>query len=356
MNDKTFPLLAVTGLGRGENPQPGFAVAASLLRNWPMAHIAGLAYDALESGIYATDCFDAVFTIPYPSVGTQIMLERIDEIRSKFPFTVLIPTLDAELELFISLRKELNDRGIQVMLPDSDALKARRKSNLPTLAAAAKVKVPCTYIANSAYEAAEYCAIIGSAVMVKGPFYEARRAESPFIASVHASRILAEWGGPIIVQEIITGTEFDLLGLGDGTGRMLGSCSIRKMVVSSQGKGYAGITVHDKNLLSVCESLLKELKWKGPLEFEFIRDKDGEFYLIEINPRFPAWVDFPAQLGCNLAQAAVENLLGWESKMLCDIPAGKIFLRHSVDMICDVEEFAALTAEGSIVRTYTDLV
>lgn len=350
MKTNKLPLVAVTGLGRGENPQPGAAVIASLRRQWPDLEIAGLVYDAMESGIYGPSSPDAAFTLPYPSCHRSVLLSRIDEIREEFPFEILIPTLDAEMEPLLAIRDELEKRGIRTMLPDPRAMASRSKQHLARLAETAGVRVPRTYVVHDAEEAAERTAEMGCTVMIKGPYYEAYRANSPLLARVHARRILAEWGGPIIVQEYLEGDEFDLLAVGDGAGRVLGSCAVRKLVVSAQGKGYAGITVEDQKLTAAAGALMQELKWGGPLEMEFLRTRDGVFHLIEINPRFPAWSDFPAALGCNLGAIALQALLGQQPSPLAPIPPGKIFLRHNVDMVCDSLEFGTLATEGRIIR------
>ena len=40
--------------------------------------------------------------------------------------------------------------------------------------------------------------------------------------------------------------------------------------------------------------------WRGPLEVEVMRDHHGDYQLIEINPRFPAWIYLSAGVGRNL--------------------------------------------------------
>ena len=101
----------------------------------------------------------------------------------------------------------------------------------------------------------------------------------------------------MIVQRCVAGSEFNVLGLGDGEGGWLGHCAIRKTQLSDKGKGLSAITVADERLSNLCARLIRELKWRGPFEIELIReDSTGDYVLIEINPRFPAWIDFP---GCS---------------------------------------------------------
>lgn len=100
------PTIAVTGLHRGENPQPGSAVIRSLRRVYPELRIIGLCYDTLESGLYSEeDAPDAAFTLPYPSAGLEAFWDRLDAIREIERFDVLIPCLDAEMAPLVNRPK-----------------------------------------------------------------------------------------------------------------------------------------------------------------------------------------------------------------------------------------------------------
>jgi carbamoyl-phosphate synthase large subunit len=76
-----------------------------------------------------------------------------------------------------------------------------------------------------------------------------------------------------------------------------------------------------------------------------------EYCLIEINPRFPAWCDFPSTLNCNLPAAALELALGWQPREpLRRATPGKFFIRHAIDMTGDLRDLAALTTTGQLIR------
>ena len=102
------------------------------------------------------------------------------------------------------------------------------------------------------------------------------------------------------MQEPLIGTEFNVMGLGDGAGGLLGSCAVRKLIISDKGKGNGSVVVRDLRLDEITRRVMAATRWSGPFELEFIRDqRDDGYRLIEINPRFPAWVGFPTQLGAN---------------------------------------------------------
>jgi len=71
----------------------------------------------MESGIYAEGGPDEVHLMPYPAAGGAALLDRIDVIRPRPRFELLIPTLDSEREVFANLPHALRQRGIDSVLP-----------------------------------------------------------------------------------------------------------------------------------------------------------------------------------------------------------------------------------------------
>jgi carbamoyl-phosphate synthase large subunit len=92
--------------------------------------------------------------------------------------------------------------------------------------------------------------------------------------------------------------------------------------------------------------IIKALRWKGPFELEFLKVQGLPHALFEINPRFPAWADFPSQIGHNLPLRLVEMLLGRKPSRLANCESGQMFLRHSIDLVGDIAEVAKLASDG----------
>ncbi|HEX7498980.1 MAG TPA: ATP-grasp domain-containing protein, partial [Polyangia bacterium] len=90
------------------------------------------------------------------------------------------------------------------------------------------------------------------------------------------------------------------------------------------------------------------LRWRGPLEVEILKSaRTGEYFVIEINPRFPAWIHLSAGAGLNLPYFAVRMALGLPlPSPLPSYRAGTLFVRISVDQISDLSTFEQLTATG----------
>ena len=339
------PRIAISGLHRGDNPQPGAGILKSVRLGHPGAFVVGLVYDAMESGIYVENGPDVTCAMPYPTSGAEAFLSRLDRVLDKAPVDLFIPTLDPEIELLSHLRDDLAGRGLLTCLPDPAMLERRAKSRLHKLAARCGVAAPETLAAHDLDGVLAAGSSLGYPLMVKGQYYDAYMTATAEELVAKASGLLARWGAPVILQHCIRGTEFNAMGIGDGEGGLVGLCCIRKTILSDKGKGLGGITVRDPELRKTVAALIAELKWRGPFEIETIRDeRTGGHSLIEINPRFPAWVHFPSLFGINFPATLVGMMTtGKRPSPLPDCPAGHFYLRHQVEVLGSLHQLADLS-------------
>ena len=345
----TYPMtIAVTGLHRGDNPQPGASVIRSLRRRFPDIRAIGLSYDPLESGLYShgIDHVDSIYLLPFPLKGPEALLDRIRYVHGQEKFEALVPCLNSELANFIAIEPELQKLGIKMMLPSRAALETRAKENLAAFCASHAITGPKTLAANDVSTLAAYAAEIGYPVYVKGKYYEAFLVSSPAELAEQFYNIARVWGVPVLVQEALFGDEYDFVGLANKESEIVGYCVIRKLLRTSTGKGFGGIVVNDARLETGARRIIKALDWSGPFEIEFLKMPGREHYLFEINPRFPAWVDFPAQIDCNLPARLADMLFGNDPVKLAPCDAGQMFIRHSLDLVADIAELAKLSTDG----------
>ncbi len=140
------------------------------------------------------------------------------------------------------------DLGIGVLLPDAETLASCGKARLSLVAAKCGIAIPATAVARDVGEALEHAEAAGYPVYLKGPFYDATLVHNPMSLAAAAAAILADWGPPLMVQQPLTGTEFNVMGLGDGRGGLLGHCAVRKLIISDKGKGNGSVIVRDPRL------------------------------------------------------------------------------------------------------------
>ena len=188
----------------------------------------------------------------------------------------------------------------------------------------------------------------GYPLVVKGKYYEAVIAYTIEQAQKAFYKISAKWGLPIIVQQFINGTEVNIAALGDGEGNATSIIPMRKMYITDKGKAWAGITLEDDALIELAKKFVAVTKWRGGFEVEIMKTAAEELYIMEINPRFPAWIYLSVGAGQNQPAALVKMALGETIEPFTSYDAGKLFIRYSWDMIVDVSSFQQFTAFGNL--------
>ncbi len=341
--------VAVTALNNIDSPGPGIPVIRGLKESKEFdVRIVGLAYEQLEPGIYMRDLVDKTYMIPYPAEGKDALFERILEIHEKEKIDVIIPNFDAELFSFIKLEKMLDEVGIKTFLPTISQFEERNKSNLPAYGEKYGVKVPKGTEVFSISDLENSLKSMDFPVMIKGKYYDAYNVSSLKEAVNYFSKMSSKWGLPVIVQEFIKGTEVNVIALGDGKGNLIGAVPMRKQYITDKGKAWGGITIDNKSMLDLAEKLISQTKWKGGLELELIKSSDNSLYLLEINPRIPAWVYLAVGAGQNIPEALLKLAMGLNVKPYTSYEVGKMFVRYSYDMIVDLEHFSKLTTNGEL--------
>lgn len=346
---KTKITVAVSGLNNVDSPGPGIPVIRGIRES---AHfeprIIGLVYENLEPGAYMHDHVDKSYKVPYPSEGTDILVERIREIHAKESIDVLIPNFDSELYAFMKAEPVLKQLGIHTFLPTLKQFEERHKSNLPEFGEKYNVKVPGSKAITSIKEMKELEEDYDYPMVIKGKFYDASIAYSFEQAQIYFNRIASKWGLPIIVQEFVRGTEVNVVALGDGRGNTIGAVPMKKQYITDKGKAWGGITLDDPAMLELTHHIISKTQWRGGMELELIRTDKNELYLIEINPRLPAWVYLAVGAGQNLPEALVKLAMDYSVESYTSYKIGMLFIRYSYDMICSLDEFQKFSIIGEL--------
>ena len=341
--------LAVTGLNNTDNPGPGVPVIRGVKESQDLdVRVVGLVYENLEPGIYMEGLCDRIFQIPYPSSGSDDLIDRIEHIHRQEKIDVLIPNFDAELFSFMKNEERLRNQGIKMFLPTLEQFKEREKNKLPGYGKKYGVKVPFSINMGDMGQISELEEKLDYPVMVKGQFYDAYKAVNKEQVKQAFMKISAKWGLPVIAQEYVSGTEVNVVALGDGKGNTIAAVPMRKQYITDKGKAWGGITLADEKMMKLTRTLISKSKWKGGMELELIKTDGGEYYLVEINPRIPAWVYLAVGAGQNIPEALVKLAMGKEVKPMVSYSIGKMFVRYSYDMIVDLEKFAVISMNKEI--------
>jgi len=341
--------IAVTGLNAIDSPGPGISVIRGLKEASAFdVRIIGFSYESLEPGIYMHDLVDKTYSIPYPSAGAQSLLARIEYINEQENLDIIIPNFDAELYSFIKLESVLKEMGISTFLPTLEQFEERHKVNLESFGKKYDLAVPHSKTIYSINDINTLSSEFTYPIVVKGKYYDASIAHSAEQAKAYFNKISAKWGLPIIIQQFVNGDEYNVIGLGDGNGNTIAAVPMRKQYITDKGKAWAGISINEEKLLKMTEKFISKTKWRGGFELELMKGQDNNYYLLEINPRIPAWVYLAVGCGQNIPEALALLAIGEKVKPYKHYDVGKMFIRYSYDMIVNLDEFEKITTLGEL--------
>jgi carbamoyl-phosphate synthase large subunit len=341
--------VALTGLNATDSPGAGVAVARALLESLDYeVRLIGLSYEALEPGIYLRDLFHKTYQLPYPAAGSAALLERLTYIQTQEKLDVIIPNFDAELPLFSRLEPQLRNLGIRLLVPTLAQLDARDKLNLSAFGEAHGITVPATQSLHHLGGLAAAATALGWPLVLKGRWYEALVVHTLTQAEAAFAQLQARWGLPLLAQRFVAGQELNVAGLADGRGHCLSAVAMRKLTITDKGKAWAGITIEDESLTELAHQFARASQWRGGFELELLRTAAGELFVLEINPRFPAWVYLTAAAGHNQPAALLRLALGEAVEPFGEVTVGKMFVRYAWDLVADYGDFQQIAGLGEL--------
>ena len=114
----------------------------------------------------------------------------------------------------------------------------------------------------------------------------------------------------ILIQEKIEGLEYGMDVMNDLNGVNRG-VSVKKKLAMRAGETDKAMTVDNEKIREIGKKLGRDLKHVGNLDVD-IFEKDGEYYVLELNPRFGGGFPFSYEAGVNFPKAIIEWLKGNE--------------------------------------------
>ena len=300
----------ISGLYCGTNPQPGVGIARSLRMAYPDATLVGVEYSNRSSGIHWPDFDEVWLQRPWEELSLS---EYGNSIRNILDSGALwISGTDLETMWLASVFSEGHPH---LLSPSSEALQKIIKPAVPAHKGL-PVKIPTfIYTDQSDWELHAFCRQYGWKVWLKGPYYEALRARS--WSEFEGARIALSraWSTErLFLQAHVTGYE-ESISLCAYKGELLGCVRMRKREVTEESKTWAGdVTEVPPEITAPLRKIIKELNWTGGAELEMVRDIEGQLWLLEWNPRFPAWIHGATIAGRNMSALLVEGATGVPAK------------------------------------------
>ena len=118
------------------------------------------------------------------------------------------------------------------------------------------------------------------------------------------------------------------------------------------GSSTCCVSIEDDKLLAICENCLKKLDWVGMADFDVLQSKDnGEYKIIEINPRVPASLRAAQISGVNFPEIIALDAMG-EAVSHYNYMPGKVLRYMGTDLMWMLKSGKVFKAQPSWFKLY----
>lgn len=296
----------VSGLYAGGNPQPGVGVVRSLRAGYPDATLVGVEYSNRVSGIHFDQLDELWIQRPWGELDLDTHGDKVRAALDAGGFWISGSDLEA-----MWLASILPNGHPNLLVPPMAGI---RRITKPVVEAAAglPVRIPSFLSTeHSDWDLHAFCREHDWRVWLKGPYYDASRTPTWDAFTAVRAALAKVWSTEkLFLQAHVSGYEESVM-LSAYKGELLGAVSMRKRDVTAEGKTWAGdVSEVPASFLEPLRRMVRETGWTGGGELEMVRDASDQLWLIEMNPRFPAWVHGATIAGHNLPALLVEAASG----------------------------------------------
>ncbi len=310
----------VSGMHSGQSPCPGVGVSRSIRKAFPELEIVGVDHWQGSSGLHDDSISDVLILPQWHQIDDARHAQQIRSILDEGH--LWISSLDMEVRW---LSENLGPHA-HLLAPGGSALERTEK---PAVSAFSKLGflVP-EYISASLPDSEIHRFLRHSSwqCWLKSPFHDAKRVSSwnSFDRSRHS--MSKTWRtGELFLQRNVLGNE-ESIAFSAYQGELLGAVHLQKRLLTPEGKTWAGRVVPvPSGLFEELSEVIRSLEWSGGGEIEYVRDPDGKKWIIECNPRFPAWIFGGALSGVNLPAKMVSRV--WDLPLLQQVSRFPFFTR-----------------------------
>lgn len=113
----------------------------------------------------------------------------------------------------------------------------------------------------------------------------------------------------IMIQEKLTGNEYGLDVMNDLEGNNIG-VSVKQKLAMRAGETDKAVTVDLPTIRKMGERIGRELKHIGNLDVDIMQRANGDYCVLELNPRFGGGFPFSYEAGVNMPKAIIEWIKG----------------------------------------------
>lgn len=248
--------------------------------------------------LYVADSFYIV-----PRMTSPDYLETIVDICKKEEINMVIPLQENELLLIAKNKQLFESVGVVPVISDYEAVvMCKDKYSLSIRLADKGIKSVPTYLAkeyNGDYETV-FVKPRGGAGSVDTIEVKNKNLLDAFIESSDDE---------LIVQPKITGKEYGVDVYIDLISNEVVRCFVKQKLRMRAGETEKSLSIKNEYIEKLVISAVKEIGLIGPVDVD-VMEQNGEYYILEINPRFGGGYPHAFECGVNFPKLLATNAMG----------------------------------------------
>lgn len=281
---------------------------------------------AADMSLTAPALADADVPVKVPAIYSEEYIPTLLNLVKQHKIDAIISLNDLELPILSAAKDDLKQLGAKVIISDEASIDlAFDKWKTIEFLQGLGLAFPKTYLTLAEAEAAIVKGELGFPLVVK-PRWGSASVGIDFPESLEELKlaydlqslrlkrtILAEASKAdidraILIQEKLPGKEYGMDVLNDFEGNHFGTY-VREKLAMRSGETDKAISIIDERFNELGKKLGEALKHIGNMDCD-VFEKDGELYVLEMNPRFGGGYPFSHEAGMNTAAVYLEWLKG----------------------------------------------
>ena len=255
--------------------------------------------DPINAGRFMSDRFYRC-----PKANTPEYIDFLNELIEEEDINIVIPIIDSGLLNISANIDKLSKKAIVVISGYDTIVKCDNKKLTHDLFNETGVNTPNIYSSIASIPSNSFPVFVKPLTGGRASI-GCQKIESYDEAYIAVRKTVDE----LLFMDYVEGTEYTIDCISDLEGNFIGALPRIRMETKS-GVSYKSEIVNNSALVWMVREICKTAKIKGPCNIQCIEDKDGNFWFIEINPRFSGTLAASISAGFNSVEVLLRIISG----------------------------------------------